>query len=264
MNALNRCEICGALIGYPHRLCFKHSKGYKKAKNKKTITKHLKNWWTVLTGRGASKRYKAEKKLLENEEDFDQITFMVGCMQIHLDTYYWEKETVRLSMRDVHKKPYLKKFGSLRLPKIIELSVDKYKQKDRKAYEKYFSPLKHGINSLTISADDESDRLRWVLPLIVKNTHKFERLTLNCLSISMKELKRIFVSLSPIKNLSFESCNFLDTTSLEFVLPPAGWEKRRKAIQEIQVTRCTFSATLNEFEQMIRKFYPEADIQITI
>ncbi|CAI2377117.1 unnamed protein product [Moneuplotes crassus] len=262
MDALTRCEICGALIGYPQRLCFKHSEGYKKDKSKKTITKRLKNWWKVLTGRGASKRYKAEKKLLEKEEDFDEITFMVGCMQIRLDTYYWGGETVRLDMRDVHKKPYLKKFDSLRLPKIIGLSVDKYKQKDRKAYEKYFSPLKHDIISLTISANNEGDRLCWVLPLIVGNAQKLERLTLNCFSISMKELKRIFVASDSIKNLSFERCNFLDTTSLELIVPPAGWEKRRKAIQEIQVSRCTFSETLNEFEQMIRKFYPKADIQI--
>ncbi|CAI2375010.1 unnamed protein product [Moneuplotes crassus] len=134
--------------------------------------------------------------------------------------------------------------------------------KDRKAYEKYFSFLKHDTISLVISAKNVRDRLRWFLPLVVKNIHKLEKLSFHCFTISMKELKRILVASDSTKCLMFQQCNFPDARSLELAESLVGCENRIQATQNIQVTRCTFSVTLNEFEQMVRKFYPEAEIQI--
>ncbi|CAI2376814.1 unnamed protein product [Moneuplotes crassus] len=130
------------------------------------------------------------------------------------------------------------------------------------AYEKYFSPLKHETNSLIASANQEGDKLRWLLPLIVKSTHKIEKLSFRCFSISMKKLKRIFGSSDSAKCLSFERCNFVDTTSLKSIDPPTGWRNRRKITQDIDVKRCTFTGTQSKFNEMIGKFYPEANIQI--
>ncbi|CAI2375806.1 unnamed protein product [Moneuplotes crassus] len=166
------------------------------------------------------------------------------------------------SNQDVYKKPYLKKFGSLRLPNIKKLSVVKDKQKDRMVYEKYFSPLKHETNFLELSANNEGGKLGWLLPLIVKNTLKLEKLYFNYFMISMKELKRIFSASDSVKYLFFHQCNFVDATNLEMVKPPVGWQKRRKDTQNILAILCAFPATIEEFDQMFRRFYPEANIQV--
>lgn len=135
---------------------------------------------------------KAEKNLLQSEESFDYMIFMISCDNVLLDSFYQYKEPLRVYIRDADKKSYFKKYHSLRLPKIERLIIKKDKQGEKLAFEDYFSLLKHPIDTLTISAKRTGEKIKWCLPLIINHPGKLQRVSFSCFLIFAKDLKRLF------------------------------------------------------------------------
>ncbi|CAI2377105.1 unnamed protein product [Moneuplotes crassus] len=262
MDPLSNCQVCGSLIHYPQTHCYEHLLVKFKSEHWKVITQCLSAWREQISIGVGTKCYieeqKAEKNLLQSEESFDYMIFMISCDNVLLDSFYQHKEPLRVYI----EKTYLKKYHSLRLPKFERLIIKKDKQGEKMAFVDYFSPLKHPIDELTISAKRTGEKIKWCLPLILNHPGKLQRVSFSCFLILTKELKRLFSACDFMKNIIFAQCEFgIDVNHK--LLPPAGWESRSKVTEKIQIIGCTFPGSSDEFKAIVRQFYPKTKIQIS-
>ncbi|CAI2376715.1 unnamed protein product [Moneuplotes crassus] len=268
MNALSNCKVCRSLIQYPETHCYEHLLVKFKSEHWEVITKCLSTWRKQIRICVDTKRYifnkidqinkldiaaqKAEKNLLQSEEAFDYMIFMISCDDVLLDCFYSSKKPLNVQIT---------KYWSLRLPKFERMNIKKNKQRERMTLIDYFNPLKHPVDALTISAKRTGEKIKWCLPLTTNHPGKLKRVSFCYFLILAKDLKRLFSTCDFMKNITFVQCEFGIDVSRKLI-PPSSWENRHKITEKIQTIGCTFPGGPDEFKDIVRQFYPKTKVEI--